>query len=390
MPVKLDEICARVRPAERAGLALAMILGDQFMDAPTTPVKLVLLDEVTAPIPAQDAERHLKRVRAVADRGIAVVMVTHRLPELHLADTVIVLRGGEVAYDQGDGPRRPDSELIDEVLGETSLSSAGVATRGRSKPVTELWSSLKLLDRRQPDADAPGSAITIEELVADDLRGLSLNAKPGEVLGFMGLQQGGLGELPRVLAGSSRWRSGRIAVGGVEVRSGSVRRRSSTRGWWSCPGDRLREGGVPSLTASENVTLPALGEYWHKKARAGALLGAVIDAFDVRPRDAKAIFSSFSGGNQQKLLLGKWLALGPSVLVLDDPTHGVDPVARETVFDAIIDAAALGVSVLFMSTEPEQLVRVCQRVLVIRDGVVQTELSGPDLTETTITKWSYA
>jgi ribose transport system ATP-binding protein len=116
----------------------------------------------------------------------------------------------------------------------------------------------------------------------------------------------------------------------------------------------------------------------------------IIACFDVRPPHPKALFGRLSGGNQQKILLGKWLLLRPSVLVLEDPTSGVDPNARAKMFEVLADAARQGVSILFFSTEPEQLAVMCSRVLVLRDGVVAAELTGGDLDQEIISQWSYA
>jgi ribose transport system ATP-binding protein len=152
--------------------------------------------------------------------------------------------------------------------------------------------------------------------------------------------------------------------------------------------DRLRAGGVPGLSVAENIALPALGRYWRKSALHRKVVSSVIDAFDVRPPKPDATFGGLSGGNQQKVLLGKWLLLRPSVLVLGDPTHGVDPGARETIFEAVQDAASRGVCVLFFSTEPAQLTRICSRVLVLRAGEIVTELGGDDLTLENVVEWS--
>jgi len=116
----------------------------------------------------------------------------------------------------------------------------------------------------------------------------------------------------------------------------------------------------------------------------------IIACFDVRPPHPEALFGRLSGGNQQKILLGKWLLQRPSVLILEDPTSGVDPNARAKMFEALADAARQGVSMLFFSTEPEQLAAMCSRVLILRDGVVATELTGGDLDQEIISQWSYA
>jgi ribose transport system ATP-binding protein len=156
------------------------------------------------------------------------------------------------------------------------------------------------------------------------------------------------------------------------------------------PADRLRNGGIATLPVGTNVVLPQLDRFWHKSAREAQVLGAVIAEVDIRPPSAQILFGKLSGGNQQKALLAKWLLMRPRILVLDDPTSGVDPRAREKIFDVIRDAAREGVAILLFSTEPEQLAMVCGRVLVLREGSIVTELSGSDLSREVISQWCYA
>jgi ribose transport system ATP-binding protein len=390
--VDLKELCGQIRPSDRAGLALAIAVGDQFgEDREGEPLRVLLLDEVTAAIPERDAEHHLDRVRKVADSGIAVVMVTHRLAELRIADDVVVLRGGEIVYQEGDGPRRSATELVAEVTGpsDTALPGDGEGREAPARrPVAALWKAAES-GEIEAEAAGEGAGLSLKEVSGEDLDGISLEVAPGEIVGFMGLAQGGIAELPHILAGTTRRSGGEIVVGGRSLPRRFDPQEAIAAGMTVVPADRLREGGVAILSVEENMMLPALRSYWHRRARRRALVDGIVEAFDVTPADGKILFGSLSGGNQQKVLLGKWLALRPRVLVLDDPTHGVDPAAREAVFEAMVDAASLGVSVLFFSTEPEQLVRLCGRVAVIRDGRIDTELSGPELTEEAVTKWSY-
>ncbi len=393
MEIDVDpkELCGRVRPADRAGLALAVAVGDQFgPEGDGVPLRVLLLDEVTASIPEREAEQHLERIRKVADSGIAVVMVTHRLAELRIADDVVVLRDGRIVYRQEDGPRLGAAELVAEVTGPTAdLPDDGEGREApRRRPVAVLWKAAERGDIAA-EPGAPGGGLVLTDVHGEDLSGVSMTIAPGEIVGFMGLAQGGIAELPQVLSGAVHRHAGEIVVAGTSLPRHFEPEEAIVAGLTVVPADRLREGGVAILSVEENMMLPALGAYWHRRARRRALVGGIVDAFDVNPPSGKALFGSLSGGNQQKVLLGKWLALRPRVLVLDDPTHGVDPAARESVFEAMVDAAALGVSVLFFSTEPEQLVRLCGRVAVIRDGRIDTELSGPELTEEAVTKWSY-
>jgi ribose transport system ATP-binding protein len=112
--------------------------------------------------------------------------------------------------------------------------------------------------------------------------------------------------------------------------------------------------------------------------------------FDIRPPDPNAIFGRLSGGNQQKTILGKWLLLRPKVLVLDDPTNGVDPAARRTIFDLLRDAASEGMAIVLFSTEPEQFANVCSRVVILRGGSVAAELTGAELNPQSISQWCYS
>ena len=134
------------------------------------------------------------------------------------------------------------------------------------------------------------------------------------------------------------------------------------------PADRLRSGGVATLWVAENILLPDLARFWSKPRHEVEFIERIIARFDVRPAWAETLFGKLSGGNQQKAILAKWLALKPQALVLDDPTSGVDPGARQTIFQLLREAAANGIGVLVFSTEHEQLAAFCSRVLILQGG----------------------
>jgi len=394
VPISAAQQCNTVQPADRAGLALAIVVGDLFeraADGP--PVKLLIVDEVTAAIHESETGRHLDRLLAVADMGVAVVMVTHRLGELRVADDVTVLRAGQVVYREAGGPRRAVGELVAEMIGPTAEdTSPSQAPEADSAPerLATLWNAAPAQGARDRHPQlASSDAIRVHELVGTQLRSCSFSGRPGEIVGFAGLRGSGVEELPRLLSGDDRWLSGHVVIGDRTLHKGGQPRSMIEAGLTAIPADRLRAGGVASLSVNENVMLPALGDYWHKPSLRDRVVASVTHAFDVRPPKPENLFGTLSGGNQQKVLLGKWLLLRPSVLVLDDPTYGVDPGARETIFEAVEDAARRGVCVLFFSTEPEQLVRICTRVLVLRDGDIITELSGQDLALESVIEWSY-
>ncbi len=385
--VPINELCSQLGASDRAGLALAIAMGD-LADAPgQVPIRLLIVDEATASIPDSETGRHLDRLRRIADEGVAVVMVTHRMGELEITDDITVLRGGAVVYRQAGAPRPSVSELVAEMIaGDREEADAGAGSRRR--PVSALWSVAPpvKLGTLSPDPDGREDVLRLEDVTGSELNGVSLTAKPGEVVGFVGVRHAGVTELPMILSGAVKRRGGTIAVGETVLKHNASPVDIIAAGLNAVPADRLREGGVPTLPVSENVVLPAVRQYWHKKARYRQVVNGVIDAFDVRPPNPKTRLAELSGGNQQKVLLGKWLALRPAVLCLDDPTYGVDPAAREIIFDAILDAAEHGVCVLFFSTEPEQLLRLCDRVLTIEDGVIKQELSRDELTLQNLTE----
>jgi ABC-type sugar transport system ATPase subunit len=394
VPVRADDPCSSLKPADRAGLALAIVVGDLFDQAPqpdrSPAVRLLIVDEVTASIHDAETGRHLERLRRIADLGVAVVMVTHRLGELEVADDVTVLRDGAVVYRQAGGPRLSTAELVSEMVG-TAVSHrvdapAPAAPSVPAGNLSQVWEAAR--PRARKDRGSGGPAIEVRNLRGGELRDCSFRAAAREVVGFAGLRGSGVDDLPRMLAGDVAWTAGSVTLDGRPVRHPGRPDRMLDAGLTTLAADRLRDGGVPTLSVQENLVLPALSRYWHRAALHRKVTRSVIDAFDVHPPSPDATFGGLSGGNQQKVLLGKWLLLDPSVLVLADPTYGVDPGAREAIFAAVGEAAARGVCVLFFSTEPEQLVRTCSRVLVLREGAIVTELTGSEVTMEKVTEWS--
>lgn len=387
VPVLSTQSCNSVGPADRAGLALAISVGDLFEleKSEERAVKLLIVDEVTGSIPETETARHLSRLRAVADFGVSVVMVTHRLSELIIADDLTILSGGKVVYREDGKPRLSNLEIVEKMLDHDTLDQEISTTKGKKvdlkKSLSHLWNLAPGLSTTQTVKENTNfAAIRLENLTGDLIRSFSFEGQSGEIIGFAGLRGGGVDELPLLLSGEKPWNSGKLAIDGVEICKPGSPRELIQKGIAAIPADRLRAGGVASLSVAENVILPGEMNYWHKKKRWQDVVTSVIEAFDVRPTSHKKRFGSLSGGNQQKVLLGKWFLTRPKVLVLDDPTYGVDPGAREIIFEAILNAATRGVCVLFFSTEPAQLVRICHRIFVIRDGEIVDQLMGEEIT----------
>jgi ABC-type sugar transport system ATPase subunit len=368
-------------PAERALVALAIAL--ERIEAHAGDVNLLILDEVTASLPEDQGEAYLRQVGALARTGTPVLMVTHRLSELHdLATHVTVLRDGQRVYHDDAGADNDDT-LIRHIIGVEREPTAGTHERvDRAAAVEQLWTGRHGGGRR--------TVLEAEHLAGELVRDVSFTLGAGEIVGIGGLVESGVGELPQLLAGARPRTGGTLRVDGRVLAADATPRDVIEAGLALLPADRLRSGGIASLSVKENVVLPDARSYWHRSDAERSTLRRLIERLDVRPPSPAALFGSLSGGNQQKVLLGKWLLLGPSVIVLDDPTSGVDPGARETIFSILREAASEGLSALLFSTELEQLVAMCSRVLVLRDGAVATELAGAELTRETVTKWCYS
>jgi ribose transport system ATP-binding protein len=388
LPISPRQLAGALNPAERAVVALVIAL-----DRVKTGIELLILDEVTASLPEDQAQLFLDRVSVIAADGTGVLMVTHRLAELHgLAKTVTVLRDGRVAYSASVG-ELSDEGLVAHMVGTKKIGAARVSA-GASGTVRRLWNlgvSAKEAHALAPKhTPASGEAIVVEHLSGAFLRDVSFTVGAGEIVGVAGLIDSGIGELPQILGGITARRGGEIRIAGRSLAADSGPAGVIAAGVALLPSDRLRNGGIGTLSVADNVVLPQVDRFWHRPALEDVVLDQVIADFDIRPPSARALFSKLSGGNQQKTLLGKWLLTKPTVLVLDDPTSGVDPGAREKIFDILRDAAKEGVGVLFFSTEPEQLAAMCSRVLVLKGGAVANELSGADLTREMISRWCYA
>ncbi len=385
LKVSPRQLAGKLSAAERALVAIVIAL-----DKIGSGIKLLILDEVTASLPQNQAEPYLDRVAALARSGIGILMVTHRLAELRgRASNVTVLRDGLVVYAAPAG-EVDDARLVHEMTDTAAAASSPLVSvdRGRENPLTRLWTMRKR--RATPALARNPIAIAAENLQGATLRGLSFAVRSGEIVGMGGLSESGVTELPRILAGLNQFSGGTLRINGAPIQSPATPRSMIQAGAVVLPADRLHMGGVPTLTVTENVVLPDCNQYWMRRRQESKVIDKVIEAFDIRPPLASTLFAKLSGGNQQKTILAKWLLLEPYLLVLDDPTNGVDPAARQKIFERLRDAAAEGVGVLVFSTEPEQFVNVCSRVLVLRNGVVVQELAGPNLNRQAISQWCYA
>jgi ribose transport system ATP-binding protein len=378
--IRPEQLAGTLSAAERALVAIIIAL-----DRVKTGLRLLVLDEVTASLPRNQAEPYLERVTGIARSGVGVLMVTHRLAELHgRASRVTLLRDGRVAYMASSG-QIDEGRIVAEMIGTPTPTEAEAPSAKRGV-LARLWS----LRASKAGPVANGAALELDHLTGARLHDAALAVPPGEIVGIAGLPESGVGELPLILAGALSPRAGSIRIAGRALPGRLTPRKVIAAGMATLPADRLRSGGIATLSLRENALLPDLLRYWHHRRRERQVLLRLVMDFDIRPPDPNAIFGRLSGGNQQKTILGKWLLLRPKVLVLDDPTNGVDPAARRTIFDLLRDAASEGMAIVLFSTEPEQFANVCSRVVILRGGSVAAELTGAELNPQSISQWCYS
>ena len=348
---------SRLTPAERTIDAIARALDDW-----ERPDGLLILDEPTAALHRDEVGRLFAAVRAVARGSAGVIFVSHRLDEvLEVADRVVVLRDGRVVADA------PVAQLDHAKLVRLIV---GAALERASK-------------RRRPEAGC--LVLSVRGLNGGTVRALDLDVHGGEVVGLSGIIGSGREHVASLLFGALRRRRGDVEVKGVELPPGDPRAAIGA-GVAHVPSDRRADGAVMTMPVRENLTLPDLRPLrrrfgWLDAGAERREVGEWVERVALRPAQPERPMELFSGGNQQKMVLAKWLRNRPSVLLLDEPTQGVDVGAKAAIYNLIQDAAGRGAAVVIASSDTGELASVCDRVLVLRGGAVGAEIQRTELTE---------
>ena len=347
---------ARLSSVERALVAIVRAVEE----AGGTRAVLVL-DEPTPFLPRRDVDRLFTLMRRLAAAGAAVVFVSHDIDEvMEITDRVTVLRDGQVAGTLVTA--HSDRDTVVRLIVGRALTAAAP----------------------RPPVPAAPPAVRVQELSGGQVDRLSLDVQPGEVVGLTGLLGSGYEQVPYLLYGALPARRGRLALAAAAIDLGRWTPAAALRaGLVLIPGDRPVAGGVGALPIVDNMMLPALTTRFRSwllrrpaMLRAARALG---ETFGVVPNRPELAFAALSGGNQQKVVLAKWLQLQPRLVLLDEPTQGVDVGARQLVFRAIRDAAARGAAVLCASSDAEQLAEICDRVLILARGRIAAEIAGSAL-----------
>lgn len=359
----VDRPVATLTPAQQTIVAIARAF-DGWSDGNN----VLVLDEPTAALHGDEVHVLQDAVRVVAARGAGVVYISHRLGEVvELADRVIVLKNGRVVArrDRGDF----DREMLVAIIAGGEVP-AELATR-------------------EPTVGA--ELLRVTGLRGPGLAGASFSARAGEVVGISGLVGSGMEQITGAIFGATPVTAGEVVVDGTVIPPGSPNA-SIRAGLAFVPADRRVRGAVGMFPARENITLPRLAPLRQRWGtidlkRERTEVGDWMNRVNVLPAGfAEQRFDLFSGGNQQKIVLAKWLRLAPRVILLDEPTQGVDAGAQAEIYELLVAAAAGGATVIVSSSDTKELATVCDRVLVMRDGVIAEEFTHDRLSESALVR----
>jgi len=354
-----ETLVSALSPAQKTGVGVARAL----LSDDGVPVRLLVLDEPTARLPEQEVNKLLDIVRTVAREGIAVLYVSHRLDEIfQIAQNVTVLRDGhKVITRPVEGLTR--EELLHHLLGaeleKTHRNSSSI--RSSQTPILEV------------------NGVS-NEVLTD----VSFQVSPGEIVGIAGISGSGREALCGTIFGGRKRDQGEVHVAGTTLVAGRPDLAIGS-GVAYIPAERKLQGAFMELSATENISISNLRSVYRGLAIRLKLERAMgqtwFERLGVRPAKAtQQIMSSFSGGNQQKIVFGKWFQREPVLFLLDEPTQGVDVGAKAELHRALFSAAESGAAIVMSSGDVDELVSTCDRVLILRSGRIVAQLSGDELT----------
>ncbi|SDS77269.1 sugar ABC transporter ATP-binding protein [Microlunatus soli] len=346
--------------ARMASLPVGMQQIVEIVKATRTGAKVLLLDEPSSAIAEREVERLYGVVRRLREQGVAMIYTTHKMEEIRaLADRVVVLRDGELVLDQSMG-ETTDDEIVTAMIGR----ELGTLFPTLPSPTDDV--ALEVSGLQVVGASAP----------------VDLTVRKGEILGLAGLVGAGRTELMEAIFGVRRSTAGVIRIGDRQLPRGRPPA-AIDAGMAMVPEDRKANGAVMGMSVLDNATIPRLGQFnvagWLRGASRRSAVDKAMASVRLRSSGLGQEVGTLSGGNQQKVVLARWLTGPVSVLLLDEPTRGVDVGARSEIYKIITDLADSGVAVVMASSDMPEILGLAHRALVMRAGAVAGELDRADL-----------
>ncbi len=350
---------ADLSPTLRAMVGMARAFQHSDDDEDVFAKNVLVLDEPTATLPTEEVHAVMATVERLRDHGGTVIYVSHRTDEVkRLADNLVVLRDGEVVVEEPVAKLQiPD--IVSRVVGQAVAA------------------------KKPRDTDLGGAPVVLEanNLCGTRLRDVNLQVRAGEILGVAGLVGCGRSELIRLLSGAQMPAKGTMKLGGQPYRPKHPGTAVS-RGVVSVPQDRRVEGCVLGMATTDNLTMGSLSDFFkggllRLKTESLSAKG-LAETYLVKAGDIRSPISTLSGGNQQKVVIARAASRATEVLLLDEPTQGVDALAKQEIWDIIRNFAATGNAVIVASTDLDEFVGLCDRVIIMDRGAIAASAEGPE------------
>lgn len=332
--------------------------------------RVLVLDEPTSSLDDEEVEKLFNLMRRLRDEGVGIIFVTHFLEQVYkVCDRITVLRNGRLVGEY-EAKNLPRVQLVAKMLGKE-------------------FDDLAEIKSGQRTSDAPAEPVIEAQGLtrAGTIKPFDLTVNKGEVIGLTGLLGSGRSEMVRSIYGADRPTGGRLKVKGRPVTI-TKPLDSIKNGMAYLPEDRKKDGIIADLSVKENIilALQAKRGIFHLMSRKEMDEAAdrFIDLLDIKTPDREKPVGSLSGGNQQKVILGRWLLTNPDYLILDEPTRGIDIGTKAEIQRLVLKMAEEGKAITFISSEIDEMLRTCSRMAVLRDGKKVSELTGEDLTQARI------
>jgi ribose transport system ATP-binding protein len=362
-----DDRISDLPQVERALVAIVRAFEDIAANTHRDRPGLLVLDEPTPFLPRAGVDQLFTLVRNIATHGTSVIFVSHDVEEvLEITDRATILRDGKVAGSLVT--REATAEQFVEII---------------------VGRQLRRFRSERRDLSALPLSARISALSGGTVRDVSVELRCGEIVGLTGLIGSGFDEVPYLVFGAKPANSGTVEIDARHYAASQLSPSVAiTARIALLPADRLTAAGVGALSVAHNISLPVLARFFRagrlQWPRIMARAAELCDAYEVRPNRPELKLGSLSGGNQQKVVMIKWLQTRPRVLLLHEPTQGVDVGARQALFAALHEAARGGTGVLCASTDYEELAQICDRVLIFARGQIVRELRGAELSKESI------
>ena len=334
--------------------------------------KVLILDEPTSSLDDREVEKLFTMMRRLKDQGVGIIFVTHFLEQVYeVCDGITVLRNGQLVgeYQIEDLPR---VKLVAAMMGKDFDDLASIKKEGSSS-----------IDHNEMEIEAKGLSH------AGTIKPFDLDIRKGEVIGRTGLLGSGRSELARVIYGADRAQTGTLKVDGKEVRIHNPID-AMKLGMGLLPDDRKAEGIIADLSVRENIILAMQAKDGILKkipySKQCEIADRFIDLLKIKTASRETLIKQLSGGNQQKVIIARWLATDPDFLILDEPTRGIDIGTKTEIQKLVVQLAEEGKSLIFISSEIEEMLRTCNRMAVLRDGQKVGEIEEKDMNQMSVMK----